>query len=573
MNPFVIFYNLVLQIVSPLFKFIVKRWKNKVYLFVAGLFTVFVLVDISYLDITDKMKHTGFDLMLRYRLFSPKPDGEIVIVDIDEASLAALAQEYGRWPWPRMVLGEFIEHLERQKPRAVVFDILFSDPDVYNPDSDEYFNAAVAATSNTFFPLLRLDPANDSLSKIKAGMIPGAKPIPGRAQEDATVAVVIPIFPAILEGGRLGYHNIYPDPDGVAREYLVYRDDYGWQIPSLPTRVIRELGYPEPTTASILLNWRGQPFSYKTVSFAQVFNDMLSKDKKRPQNEFAGKIVLIGSTAPSLFDIKPTPVSRLHPGVEIMATAIDNMKQGDYLQNPEGRIIYPLLTLGIIWTIAITFYRDTGGAYIDRMAGTSEFTLLTVSYASINFGHTYINLTGPFTIGLAYYAVARLYSTAARKTLETSVLRFCVETEGRLSAAMLLLRVADVTGTMGQGKLRLLCHQLEKSGEEFKSVEMLEGTQKGIWALLDNCLVVSWAVPEGDTSARDRMRKDIDRVTVSMQDLLPKYLGNGTHAANWVIHEGILSGGETAKASWDKMLAEAQLKWHRARDASKGGAV
>jgi len=300
MNPFVIFYNLILQLFSPLFVFIVRRWQKKVYLFLASLFTLFVFFDAAVLHLTARMQHAGYDLMLRYRIFSPKPDTEIVIVDIDEASLAALAGEYGRWPWPRMVLGEFLEQLERQKPKAVIFDILFSDPDVYNPESDEYFDAAVAGTNNTFFPLLRLDPANDPLSQIKPAMIPGAEAISGHAQEDATVAVVMPVFPSILKGGRLGLHNIYPDPDGVAREYLVYREDYGWKIPSLPARVIRELGYREPTTPSILLNWRGKPFSYHTVSFAQVFHDMLSKEKKRPQDEFTDKIVLIGHSKGSV---------------------------------------------------------------------------------------------------------------------------------------------------------------------------------------------------------------------------------------------------------------------------------
>jgi CHASE2 domain-containing sensor protein len=64
------------------------------------------------------------------------------------------------------VLGEFLEHLEEQHPKAVIFDILFSDPDVYNPDSDTYFAAAVSRTTNTFFPMLRLDEASDSLSQI-----------------------------------------------------------------------------------------------------------------------------------------------------------------------------------------------------------------------------------------------------------------------------------------------------------------------------------------------------------------------------------------------------------------------
>ena len=80
---------------------------------------------------------------------------------------------------------------------------------------------------------------------------------------------------------------------------------------------------------------------FRTVSFSDVFHDMLSKNKRRPQDEFTDKIVLIGSTAPSLFDVKPTPMSRLHPGVEILATAIDNLKHGDYLRYPEGRILIP----------------------------------------------------------------------------------------------------------------------------------------------------------------------------------------------------------------------------------------
>jgi len=80
MNPFVIFYNLILQIASPLFKFIVRRWKNKVYLFLAVVFSLFVFVDAAHLHIMEKMQHAGFDLMLRYRLFVPKPDKDIVIV-------------------------------------------------------------------------------------------------------------------------------------------------------------------------------------------------------------------------------------------------------------------------------------------------------------------------------------------------------------------------------------------------------------------------------------------------------------------------------------------------------------
>lgn len=565
MNPFVIFYNLILQILSPLLVFIATRWKNKVYLFVACLFSLFIVIDAAYLHIIARMQHAGFDLMLRYRLFAPEPDPEIIIVDIDEASLAAMAKEYGRWPWPRQVLGEFLEHLERQNPKAVVFDILFSDPDIYNPDSDAYFDAVVAETTNTFFPVLRLDEANDSLSEIKPGMIPGVAPLPGRAEENATIAVVLPYFRSILKGGRLGLHNIYPDPDGVAREYIVYRDDYGWRIPSLPARVVRELGYREPTSASVLLNWRGKPFSFRTASFSDVFRDMMSKDKKRPQDEFTNKVVLIGSTAPSLFDIKPTPMSRLHPGVEIMATAIDNMKRGDYLRNPEGRILYPSLALILVWLVAVAFYRDLGRKQIDNVVGTSEFLLLGISYASINFSSTYINLTGPFAIGLAHFAVARIYSSATSKALETNVLRKSIEQDGELSAFLLLLRLGDTSDRVNEGKLKQLCRRLEKVGGEFKSVEMLTGPQKGLWALFEKTLAVSWVIPAHDDAARVRVTRNIEEVIASYQAMLPRYLGNDAKAASWIVHQGRVLGGTAARAGWDKLFAEAQLQWHNAK--------
>jgi adenylate cyclase len=563
MNPFVIFYNLILQIFSPLFVYIVKRWKAKVYLFVATLFSLLILLDARYFHIAEKMQHAGFDLMLRYRIFAPKPDPEIVIVDIDEASLAAMGRENGRWPWPRQVLGEFLEFLEAQKPKAAVFDILFSDPDVYNPDSDEYFDSVVAATRNTFFPVLRLDPASDDLSQIRPAMIPGVTAVPGKAQENATIAVVLPHFQSIMKSGRLGLHNIYPDPDGVARKYLVYRNDYGWKIPSLPARVIGELGYPLPSSASILLNWRGKPFTYPTMSFSAVFNDMLSKNKKRPRDEFTGKIVLIGSTAPSLFDIKPSPMSRLHPGVEIMATAIDNMKHGDYLRTPEGRVLYPVLTLLFVWIIAVTFYRDAGRNQVDAVGGLSEFILLGVSYASINFTSSYINLTGPVTIGLAYFAIARLYDSATRKALEASTLRASVEQEGELAAVLLLIRAVQSDHPLRESKLKQLRRHLENTGKEIKSVEILTGYQKGIWSVFEDTVVISWVALAEDRSAQEKISQDIAALTQSLAEVLPKYFNGGTNTAAWVLHEGRIDGGDKARTGWGKLFAEAQLRWYR----------
>lgn len=564
MNPLAKFSSRIRQCVSRLSLRMGTRWQNKFYVYLAVIFSLFILIDAAFLHITANMRQAAFDMMVRYRIIVRKPDRDIVIVDINEASLASMAKEYGRWPWPRQVLGEFLEHLEEQHPKAVIFDILFSDPDVYNPDSDTYFAAAVSETTNTFFPMLRLDEASDSLSQIKPAMIPGVAPLSEKAQAGATIGIVLPHFQSILQGGRLGLHNIYPDIDGIAREYLVYRDDYGWKVPSLPARVIRELGYREPESQRILLNWRGKPFSYQTVTFSSVFNDMISKDKKRSQDEFTNKIVLIGSTAPSLFDVKPTPMSRLHPGVEILATAIDNMKQGDYLRYPKGHTLYLLLALLIVWTTAWAYYRGVGRDKIDSLFGASQFILVGVSYASINFTNIYINLTGPVTAGLTYFTIARIYATATSKVLETSAVRASMERDGEIAAFLLLIYVGDFDIAVGEGTLKKIRQKLEKSGTEPKSVEMLNGRQKGIWALFEHTLAVSWMVPAQDQAARNRVTKDVENVTAALKSMLPKYLGPGKNTATWFVHEGLISGGKAARAGWRAFFAEAQLRWHEA---------
>ncbi|HLY96885.1 MAG TPA: CHASE2 domain-containing protein, partial [Sideroxyarcus sp.] len=514
------------------------------------------------LHITSEMRTAAFDAMVRYRIAPPRPDPDIVIVDIDEASLAAMATDYGRWPWPRQVLGEFLENIEKQQPKAVVFDILFSDADVFNPDSDAYFDAAIAKTSNTFFPMLLLDPSTDATSEIKAAQIPGVRPVPDEEPEqDATIGVVLPHFQAALTGGRLGTHNATVDSDGVLRNYPVYFADYGWQIPSLPARVAREFGWPEPGTQRMLLNWRGKPFSYRYVSFADVFQDMASKAKKRAPNEFKGKIVIIGSTAAGLFDQHATPMARIHPGVEILATAIDNYKHGDSLRFPEGRIWNLLITLTIIWMTAWAFYREEGRGNIDRLFGLSQVILIAFSFASINFTNTYINLAGPVMLGIAYFTLARVYATATSKALEQNMVRAAAARAGNLQATLLLVRFDAKRNVITDGTLEKVRLGLARIGSPFKSVEVMSGAQRGLWGLFEKTVAISWVADAEDAAMQQVIDADLQQVLNGLPSLLGRFLLHVEGATSHVVHQGRVQGGEQAAAGWRSLFAEALLKW------------
>ncbi len=561
MNLNIYFTNRLRLAYSKSSALLAKLWEKKFYLYLATLFTLFAVLDTVQLHIISGMRQEAFDAMVRYRIIVPKPDSDIVIVDINEASLAAMAKDFGRWPWPRQVLGEFLEQVEKQQPKAIVFDILFSDSDIYNPDSDAYFDSAIAATNNTYFPLLRLDPSSDPLSLVKPALIPGVMPLLNDAQPEATVAVVLPHFPAALQGGRLGLHNIYPDADGIVRQYIVYRDDYGWKLPSLPARVARDLGWPEPAAQRVLLNWRGPPFSYQYVSFHDVFTDMGSKEKKRPQDEFKNKIVIIGSTAPSLFDIKPTPLSQMHPGVEILATAIDNFKHNDYLRFPEARVVYLLLTLCIIWVTAWGFYNNVGRSKIDVLFGASQFILIGISYASINFTDTYINITGSVTIGLIFFTIARMYSAATNKLLERSMVRASLEREGKLHATLLLIRLDVAQNILTDAMLEKIRYGLENTGIEQKSVEVLRSHQKGLWDLFERTFSISWIEDEEDANGAARVAEDVAMVIAAFPQLLGKCIINPDIVVSWFVHQGEISGGKEARDCWRVMFAEALLRW------------
>jgi CHASE2 domain-containing sensor protein len=542
--------------------FFARTLKNNFYLLLAGLFTLFFLADVFFLHAIVDMRQKAYDLVIKNRIVKPKADGEIVIVDVNEASLSAMAKDYGRWPWPRQVFGEFVENVEQQKPKAIIFDILFSDPDVFNGDSDVAFNEAIAGTNNTYFPMLRLPEANDGLSELRPQMIPAIKPVPGEPQQDHSMAMVLPFFKAALQGGRLGTHNIYPDSDGVARAYTMYHDAYGWRLPSLPVRLAEELHWPLPERHDILLNWRGKPFTYPYVSFSDVFQDMLNKNRKRPQDEFTGKIVIIGSTAPSLFDVKATSMAKQFPGVEILATAIDNVKHEDFIRVPNSRWPLLLAALLILWGTAFAFYIDVEPDRFAKIFGFSQIGLLAVSYLTINLTNFYFNLAGPVFIAFIYFSISKLYALASAKTLERNVVAESLRGGASLVATMAVFEIRTRDELTLLSFLRTLKKAAEKTGSYPKDVEMMRGGQRGIWGVLDNLLVVTWAHAPDDARAEIVIRSEAKELMDAMPELVAASRIAGEELQGQALHTSPLGtdGAHPTGLEWRRLFAESLVK-------------
>ena len=539
-----------------------RKWKRKFYLHLAILFSIFALLDTTFLHLTSEIRTVTFDPLVRYRLSPPKPDPDIVIVDINEESLSAMSKEYGRWPWPRRVLGDFVEQLEKQQPKAVVFDIMFSDPDVFNPKSDADFNASIAKTDNTFFPMLIVGSSDETLRQVKISQIPGVRPIPDETPNvEATTNMLMPFFKSAIDGGRLGTQNVMMDSDGMTRNYPVYAEGEGWRIPSLPARIGREFGWAEPTTDHMLLNWRGKPFSYNYVSFADAYLDLKSNQASVPKDDFKGKIVIIGSTAPNLYDVRSTPMAEMYPGVELLATAIDNYKHGDSLRFPDGRLWYLMISLAIIWLTAWAFYREDGRGNIDTLFSLSQLILIAFTFASINFTDTYINLAGPAMLGIAYFTIARIYATATEKALDSNMVRLASSRTGELQATLLLLRFNSDRNEISKGMLEQLRLGLKKIGMRQKSVEVLNGSQKGMWGLFENTIAISWIADAADESTQKDINNDLEILLQELPLLLNKTLLHVEGAVSHITNQGKIQAGQMATEGWRLLFAQALLNW------------
>ncbi|HEY0841778.1 CHASE2 domain-containing protein [Methylotenera sp.] len=540
---------------------ITRRLHNNFYLYLSALLTVLVLLDASVFHVGENMRDRAFDMMVKNRIMVPKPDSDIVIVDINEASLSAMSAEYGRWPWPRQVLGEFLENIEAQQPKAVVFDILFSDPDIYNPDSDAYFNEVIASTKNTFFPMLRLAEASDNLSQVTPNMIPGIK----RAGPDQTgttqpIAIVLPHLAAALNSRHLGTHNIYPDKDGIVREYRLWHDESGWILPSLPLAVAN---FTQANSATLpqnmLINWRGKPFTYQFVTFSDVYADMASKVKKRPANEFKDKIVIIGSTAPSLFDLKATAMAKAHPGVEILATAIDNVKHDDYLKVWRGKTPYILMSLALVWLTALAFFHNVDRDKVTRIFSSSQIILITLSYLAINFTDTYLDLTGPITWAILYFSVAKIYALANDRAMQR-LLANDVES-GKKGAAILLMPIMfETREPLSDSLLKKLQYKIEQRLQHRATVEILKGTQSGIWGLFSDMIIVSWAYAHDSEAEASQAMQDATKLGTQLAQLLQ---GTGIPedtTARYTLHNGTLNTEKPMANQWRGLFAQAIIK-------------
>jgi len=361
-----------------------------------------------------------------YQRLSPRafdPSLPVRIIDIDEDSL----KEVGQWPWPRTVLADLVDKLAAGGAAAIGFDMVFPEPDRMSPANTLRFWPKSEALAGLREEVEKL-PSNDQVfaeaigkAPVVLGFIasPQGTSIPetkaGFAHGGDDPKLFAPHYPGAAASLKelqdkaqgAGSLNWIPEHDQIIRRmpmvvrvgdtlYPSFAADMLRLAQGASTYVVKSSGasgekaFGEKTG---IVGIKVGDFEVPTEANGQMWIRFTpeSKDRYLPAwkvlngeigaDAIEGRILIIGTSAAGLLDLRATPLEASVPGVSLHAQAIEQILQGAYLQRPDfatpAELLY-ILVLGIL--IAFLIYRlgalgsaVLGGAAIAAVIGISWY--------------------------------------------------------------------------------------------------------------------------------------------------------------------------------------------------------
>jgi len=345
----------------------------------------------------DSWEYTTWSWRVRQAAEPSRASDDIKIILLDQESLDWGKEVNGwSWPWPREVYGPLIDFCRRGGARSVAFDVLYTEPSVYGVWDDEALGMAMAGHEGfvgaIFLPNRRAAAdTTASAPEIAATWGPGQQPwaCDGLAawldqQRPDMLFSGDPTVPIPEVAGNAALANVsdIPDADGVFRRASLLRIHDGHPVPSLglASFLIAQTGaepawrleaerlhagahsVPIDPACRAILRFIGPTGTHETFNAAAIIQSELrllaGEDPVVDPATFAGKHVFFGFSAPGLLDLRPTPLSRVTPGVEIHATALDNLLSDRFLREaPQSAAAAVTLLLAIGAGIVIVMGR------------------------------------------------------------------------------------------------------------------------------------------------------------------------------------------------------------------------
>lgn len=365
----------------------------------ALLIDTFGIVKYPFLN---QLENWTYDARLNYKRLNTIDD-RIVIVDIDESSLSVL----GRWPWSRDKLATIVNNLfDVYQVDVVGFDIVFAEKDESSGLKEFEYLASTELKDDPLFhkalenirPSLEYDHIFAKALKDRNvvmgyyfksnvsgdGMDQSGHLPPAVTKINQQLSSRLPINKALGYGGNLEvlqssarsggfFDNPFVDSDGVFRRVplvQIHRDQVFASLALSTTQAylknsniklnvanngtesdqyyalesvnLDELNIPVDSNGAVYVPFRGMAYSFPYVSAHKILNKTIDPESLK------GKIILVGTTAPGLLDLRSTPVQNVFPGVEIHANIISGILDQRINHSPAWTIGYEFMILILI---------------------------------------------------------------------------------------------------------------------------------------------------------------------------------------------------------------------------------
>ena len=300
---------------------------------------------------------------MRLRALPSQPPRYVTIAAIDEQSLARL----GRWPWSRTTFAVLAERLDQLGARVIAFDLFF--PERESPRADAQFARAIRSTKKVVLGTVFIDRREEirhlgpaALAAARLAIAPQAiAEVGASVHAEASFPMQEPLGVIVnileLQGGAayVGHIDVPGDTDGVVRRAPLIRRFDGRYFPAFDVQVLRAYLEGEAPSLEIapygmagirfgsryipldenggLLVRHRRPGSFAAVSIADILEGRADSALLRD------RVVLVGNTATGIGDTRVTPYGATLPGVEVRASIIESLLQGDALQRPEWMML------------------------------------------------------------------------------------------------------------------------------------------------------------------------------------------------------------------------------------------
>ncbi len=399
------------------------------------LFIVFMLANNKMIvNFFNDSENKSFDyrqsLLVKHRHLKPSKD--IVVVAIDDGSYEYILDKYGEWPISRDIYAKIIDRIEKNNPKAIVFDLMFIKSFKTNPTADTIL-ANTMAKYNNIYTAINFD--NQSYEVRTPIELPERLAVNVDNQSNVDFRRNFgftncrSIISKILETKtKVGMININRSEDGIIRKVPVFAYYNNHYYPHLTLSVGNDLinnsktdfvidsganlllgdkKIPLTSTGEAVLNWYGPSLeTYKNIPFHKLIKS-IENGTMNDGFDFKDKIVFIGTTASSLFDTKSVPIDKIYPGVEIHATYMNNLLDNSFVKQTTPFVNAIIIVL-LVLVVSFIVFKSTSAIFATTSTVLLASAYYLASYYILKFFNLWIPVVVPLFVILITFAISYL---------------------------------------------------------------------------------------------------------------------------------------------------------------------